>query len=123
MSLYDEWRAGGRDCAHDPRSPAYDSTRDEYIHEETEADVERLMADRALVATELDEMCGWSEPDPDCGNALTFCVALADALIAGTDEAAIAYMDGLRDRLHARLYAATEPKVAREYDANMREPV
>lgn len=120
MSAYDHWRCDGRDCAHDPRSPAYDATRDEAIDERADELVEQRMSDRALLADALDDMCGSSDMDP-CG-ATTFACALANVLIADDFEsAAIDYFRRLRETVHAKLRATAELDAEREIERRERD--
>ncbi len=45
MTPYDHW-LDGHDCAHDPRSPAYDNTRDDELVQDAIAQVEARMSKR-----------------------------------------------------------------------------
>ena len=114
MTPYDAWRTGEIGASTtDPRSPAYDSSRDEALDERATELTEQRMADHEALTEAVEEVLGFS----DWTDALPADMA---AVLLASDAAfeaeAVRFFARLHKRVEKDIRDAAEADAERERD-------
>lgn len=114
MSSYDAWRTGEIGASTtDPRSPAYDSSRDEALDERATELTEQRMADHEALTDAVEEVIGFSD-------WTDYLAADMAAVLTATDSAfeaeAVRFFSQLYKRVKQDIRAVAETDAEAERD-------
>lgn len=112
MSSYDAWRTGEIGAStSDPRSPAYDSSRDEALDERATELTEQRMSDHDALTAACEDVLGFSDWTDTIASDMAQVLASSDAAF---EAEAVRFFSLLYKRVERDIREAAEAEAERE---------